>query len=77
MARAKTVQIKMMNGDLWYVPEEEFSSFGTPEDPYSVISNYIRGSRGPLLKVNSLADMTGTESQVNGNLILEVTVTYA
>lgn len=74
--RKKVVELKTINGGIWYVPEEEFTSFNVPETPESVISNYIRGSKGPLIKVNNQADMAGETKYINANFIVEVKITY-
>lgn len=74
--RSKTVEIKMINGDTWYVPKEEFNSFNVPESPESILGSFIRGSRGPLIKVNAMADMSGEYKHINASFILDVKVTY-
>lgn len=74
--RKKTVKITLLNNTEWYVPEKEFNTFNVPETPDAVISNYIRGSKGPLIRVNSLADMTGEYKLINANYIVEVDITY-
>lgn len=74
--RQKTVEITLIDGSVWYVPKEEFTHFNVTETPDAIISNYIRGSRGPLLKVNKLANMTGEVEHINANFILKVKVTY-
>jgi hypothetical protein len=76
MARAKTVELTDVNGAKWFVHEEVFNLAGVPETPDSVIGNYIHGSRGPLLKVNTLANMTGEEIYLNPNAIVSMKVTY-
>lgn len=75
MARPKTVQITMITGTEYFVPEAEFNSMGIPESPDSVIGNYIRGTRGPMLRVNTLADMTGTYKYVNPQMIVDLDIT--
>lgn len=70
------VSIKMMDGTTYYVPMAEFNVGGVPEKAASVIGNYIHGSRGPMLKVNTTADFTGTELFVNPKLIVSMNPSY-
>lgn len=77
MARNKTVELTMVSGAKYYVPAEEFNSANIPESPDSVIGNYIRGRRGPMLKVNTLEDMSGEQLYVNPQLIESMKVTYS
>lgn len=76
MARSKTVELTMINAAKFYVPEEELNTFGVPETPDSVIGNYIKGSRGPMLRVNTLADMSGEVHFINPIQIVSMKVTY-
>jgi hypothetical protein len=76
MARQKTVKLTLIDGSTWFVPESEFISYDVPDNPHSVISSYIRGSRGPLLPVNSLETMDGEKNHINANYIISVKVTY-
>jgi len=72
----KTVRITMLDGSQWYVPEDTFVHAGVSERADSIISNYIRGTRGPLLKVNKNADMSGEYEKVNAHFILSMHVEY-
>ena len=76
MTRPKTVEVTDINGMTWYVAKEEFELGGVPEQPDSVIGNYIRGSRGPMLRVNSQEDMKGIEAFLNPCMIVTMKVTY-
>ena len=76
MARKKTVEITMIDGTKGFVPAHEFETFGVPETAEAVIGSYIAGSKGPILKVNTLADMSGTYFYVNPHLIVSFTVVY-
>lgn len=71
------VSIKMLDGTTYYVSMTEFNSGGVPEKADSVIGNYIHGSRGPMLKVNTAADFTGSELFVNPKLIVTMTPTFS
>ncbi len=66
----------MIDGSTWFVPEDIFNTFNVPETPQSVISSYIRGSSGPLLKVYETEDMAGKSVYVNANFIMQVDVQY-
>lgn len=77
MARSKTVELTMTSGAKYYVPSEEFNSANIPESPDSVIGNYIRGRRAPMLKVNTQPDMLGEELYVNPMMIESMKVTYS
>lgn len=66
----------MINGKVWYVPNDEFTHFNVAEHPIAILSNYVRGSRGPFIKVNSEPDMTGEVRYVNANHIIDVGITY-
>lgn len=76
MARQKDVRLTMYDGTYVYVPAEEFNLGGIPESPESVIGNYIKGSRGPLLRVNTAADMSGEELHVNPQAIVAMKIIY-
>jgi hypothetical protein len=76
MARKKTVKLTMINNSICYVPEDEFNSAGVPESPDSVIGNYIKGSRGPMLRVNAMEDMSGKSYFVNPRMIVDMEVIY-
>jgi hypothetical protein len=76
MARAKVVEITDVNGVKCFVPEELFNLGGVPESPDSVIGGYINGSRGPMLRVNTLADMSGEYYFLNPEAIVSMKVTY-
>jgi hypothetical protein len=76
MARAKTVELTDVNGAKWFVPEDEFNSGGVPESPDSVIGNYMHGSRGPMIKVNTLSTMLGEWHFLNPDAIVSMKVTY-
>lgn len=76
MARAKTVKLSLQDSTICYVPEEEFNLGGVPEKPDSVIGNYIHGSRGPMLRVNPNADMSGEYYFINPQMVIGMWVTY-
>jgi hypothetical protein len=76
VARAKTVELTLFGGSKSYVPSSEFESFGVPETAEAIIGAYIAGSKGPLLKVNTLEDMTGEYFYINPKAILSMKVTY-
>ncbi|WCS69434.1 hypothetical protein Goe24_00540 [Bacillus phage vB_BsuM-Goe24] len=77
MARTKKVEITMIDQKVWYVNTEDLNTLGVSESPDSFIGNYIRGSRGPMLRVNAAADMTGEERFINPALIVDLKVTYS
>lgn len=78
MAKAlSAVSIKMNDGTTYYVPMTEFHVGGVSESVDSVIGQYIRGKRGPLLRANATADFTGAWVFVNPLLISSVTPTYS
>lgn len=74
--RKATVEITMLNGGIWFMPEEELVSMGVPETPMAIINQYLRGSKGPTMRVNSVAEMTGDDVYINVSQISEVSVTY-
>lgn len=74
--RKKTVRITLIDGSEWYVPDSEFSHFNVPETPDAILSNYVRGSRGPFIRVNSMEDFTGEWEHINANFISRFKVTY-
>lgn len=77
--RDKKVELTLIDGSIWYVPSSEFSHFDVPEDPVAILSNYIRGSRGPLLQVYSEhteSGLSGEKRYINANFIASVKVTY-
>ncbi|AXH71102.1 hypothetical protein BSP36_059 [Bacillus phage BSP36] len=76
MARAKQLAITMIDQKVWYVHTDELNTFDVSESPDSFIGSYIRGSRGPMLRVNAAADMTGEERFINPALIVDLKVTY-
>lgn len=76
MARPKTLEVKMNNGDVFFVNENEYNSMGISDSPDAFIGGYIRGSRGPMLRVNTLVDMTGAEHYINPSLISSLRITY-
>jgi hypothetical protein len=74
--RAKNVVLKMNNGDIFYVAQEELQVGGIAQDPVSLVGNYARGSRGPLLHVYTAINNGGTEAWVNAKLVSSITVVY-
>lgn len=76
MRREKTLELKLVTGDVCFVHRDEYDTMGIPDEPMSFIGSYIVGSRGPMLRVNTLADMTGTETFINPRHIVSLQVTY-
>lgn len=74
--RAKNVELKMNNGDIFYVAQAELQVNGLPQDPISLVGNYARGTRGPLLHVFTAVNDGGTEAWVNPVLVSSITVIY-
>ncbi|AHN66542.1 hypothetical protein Bcp1_065 [Bacillus phage Bcp1] len=77
MAKLKTVELTMITGTKVYVPLGEFNLGGVPETPDSVIGNYIKGSRAPMLRVYATAELTGDYFFVNPKMIVSMTPSYA
>ncbi|AID17715.1 hypothetical protein JBP901_gp002 [Bacillus phage JBP901] len=77
MAKLKTVELTMMTSEKVYVPLETFNLGGVPEAPDSVIGNYIKGSRAPMLRVYATADLTGDYFYVNPKMIVKMVPSYA
>lgn len=77
MAQTRTVQVTTILNIAYYVPAAEFNSGGVPDSPDSVIGNYIKGSRGPMLLVNTLADLSGNWFYLNPKHIVHMTVAYS
>jgi hypothetical protein len=73
----QTVKVTMIDSSVWYVDNSEFTVAGITTPPDSVIGNYIKGSRGPMLKANSAVNGTGTETYLNPHLIVRMDVTYS
>lgn len=73
--KRRTVTVTMINGDVWYVPEDTFVSIGVPETPTSVLQDFIRKSRGPLLLVTAQED-GGEQRYINANFILDINIAY-
>lgn len=71
-----TIALTLLNGNVWYVSEDKLSSAGISESGISVINQYLRGSRGATLEVNSQADMGGDNVYINVNHISEIEITY-
>lgn len=76
MARAKNVEITLINNAKYFVPAEVFETFGVPETADGVIGSYIAGSRGPILKVNTLVGMNGETHYINPRHIASFKITY-
>lgn len=72
----KNINIKMNNGDLFYVDTTLFTSGGIPENAHSLMRNYIRGSQSTTLHVFTAANNGGTEAWVNPLLISSYTISY-
>ena len=75
----QSVTVTTILNTTYYVPLDEFSFSvqNIPETPDSVIGNYIRGSRKPMLKANTNATFTGTWVYLNPIQIVSMTPTYA
>jgi len=69
------VKLTMLSGATKYVDIDEFKSLNVSETPKAIISNHIRGSRGPLLKVYDTNELTGDHTYINANFIEEVSIT--
>lgn len=74
--REKTVSIKMINGDIWYVPKRYFESFNINNSPIGVMGAFVRGSGQPLIEVYANEDMTGKVTHINPSFIIQVDVEY-
>ena len=74
--RKATIELTLMNGSSWFLPEEELTSADITETPMAVVNQYLRGSRGPTVRVNSVEDMSGEDVYINVNMISEVRVSY-
>ena len=74
--REKIVEVTLIDGTTWYVNDDIFMTFNVPEEPKSMISSFIRGSRGPLLKVNTKHTYDGEDRYINANFIISVKVYY-
>ncbi|AFQ96310.1 hypothetical protein [Bacillus phage vB_BceM_Bc431v3] len=77
MAKLKTVELTMITSEKVYVSMDEFNLGGVPETPDSVIGNYIKGSRAPMLRVYATVDLTGAYFFVNPKMIVKMVPTYA
>jgi hypothetical protein len=76
MAREKTIELTMMSGAKYFVNTADMNTLGVNDDPESYVNGYIRGTRGGLMRVNTMADGLGTEHFINGAMIESMTVTY-
>ena len=76
MAKLKSVELTMITGVPVFVPMDIFNLGGVPESVDSVIGNYIKGTRAPLLEVNDKEDMTGVTFYVNPKMIVNVKPKY-
>jgi uncharacterized protein YlzI (FlbEa/FlbD family) len=76
MARKKTIELTMMSGAKYFVNTADMNTLGVADNPESYVNEYIRGSRGGMMKVNTMSDGTGTEHSINPAMIESMTVTY-
>jgi uncharacterized protein YlzI (FlbEa/FlbD family) len=76
MARSKTIELTMMSGAKYFVDTADMNTLGVADNPDSYVNQYIRGTRGGLMRVNTMSDGTGTEHFINAALIESMTVTY-
>jgi uncharacterized protein YlzI (FlbEa/FlbD family) len=76
MARKKTIELTMMSGAKYFVNTADMETLGVADNPESYVNEYIRGTRGGLMRVNTLENGTGNEHFINGAMIESITVTY-
>jgi len=75
--REKLVEVTLIDGTTWYVNDGDvFNTFNVPEDPLSVIASFIRGSRGPFLRVNTKHTLDGEDRHINANYIISMKIYY-
>ncbi|QIW88660.1 hypothetical protein P59_062 [Bacillus phage P59] len=76
MAREKTIELTMMSGAKYFVSSADMGTLGISDNPESYVNGYIRGTRGGMMRVNTLADGSGVEHFINAALIESMTITY-
>ena len=74
--RKKSIELTMITGEKYFVDTADMYSGGIADNPESYIGNYISGTRGPMMRVNTLVDGSGTEHYINPKMIVSMTVTY-
>lgn len=73
----KNINIKMNNGDLFYVDTNLFIFGGIPQDPHSLVHSYMNGAQSNNLHVYTAINNGGTEAWINPKLISSYTISYS
>lgn len=76
MARDKDVELTLQNGVKVFLDKSYLESGGVSNNIESLIGDAVRGSATPILKVNSLADMSGDISFVVAQNVMSFKITY-
>lgn len=76
MARDKDVELSLQNGVKVFLDKSYLESAGIANNIESLMGDAVRGSATPILKVNSLADMTGEISYVIAQNVMSFKITY-
>lgn len=71
-----TIEIVTISGTKYYLGKEHLESMGVPDHPKSIISNFIRGSKGPLMTVYDSESLDGDKKFLNANFIETVHIKY-
>jgi hypothetical protein len=71
-----TIEITVVGDKKFYVYESDMNTMGVPDNPTTWVAQHIGGSRGPLLRVNTLEDLTGEVHYINPQMIVSARITY-
>jgi len=65
----------MQSGTKFYLDPAVLDTFGVKDDPRSFVYSAILGTRGGLLPVSSVQELTGARIDINPRLIESVKIT--
>lgn len=74
--RAQTVELTLVDGSVVFMDTTELEVGGVPTRADSVVGNYVSGSRGILMRTNTMADGSGDEYFINPRHIVKMKVSY-
>lgn len=69
----KVVKVKVITGEEYTIPSDTFKDGNIPTNAVSLVTGYIRGTRGALMKVE---DDLGKHVYINATMIVSVTIEY-
>jgi hypothetical protein len=77
MARkAFTIELTVMGGLKYFIYPDELHIGGIPDNPTTYIGQFIAGNRGPMLRVNTVEDLSGDQLYINPKMIISMRVIY-